>query len=137
MPTLRVEREIDLEVTDCCNCGTYFAMPRRLYNARRQDGRTFYCPNGHPMVFSQSEVDRLKGELAKAARNLELSETRRRQANERADAIERSRSAIKGQVTKIKNRIANGVCPCCNRSFANLHRHMCTKHPDYTGEPVE
>lgn len=27
-------------------------------------------------------------------------------------------------------RIHNGVCPCCNRSFVNLQRHMKTKHPE-------
>jgi hypothetical protein len=23
------------------------------------------------------------------------------------------------------------VCPCCNRSFQNLRRHMATKHPEF------
>jgi hypothetical protein len=32
-------------------------------------------------------------------------------------------------------RIGNGVCPCCNRSFTNLRRHMTTKHPEYPKEP--
>jgi hypothetical protein len=27
--------------------------------------------------------------------------------------------------------VANGVCPCCNRTFQNLARHMAGKHPDY------
>jgi hypothetical protein len=26
------------------------------------------------------------------------------------------------------------VCPCCQRSFQNLSRHMKTKHPEYPGE---
>lgn len=49
---------------------------------------------------------------------------------ERRD-MERSRNAYKGQVTKVKNRVSKGVCPCCNRYFKNLHRHMENKHPDY------
>lgn len=131
MPTLRVEKQLDLEVTDCCNCGTYFAAPRRLLDARRQDGRTFYCPNGHPMVFSVTEVDRLKGELAKAAHKLETAESIAAQERRNREYAERSRSALKGQVTKIKNRIAKGVCPCCNRTFVDLGRHMMTQHPDF------
>jgi hypothetical protein len=40
-------------------------------------------------------------------------------------------------VTKLKQRVANGVCPCCHRSFVNLHRHMAGQHPDYTKEQSE
>ena len=38
---------------------------------------------------------------------------------------------MKGQVTRIKKRVANGVCPCCNRTFKDLAAHMSTQHPDY------
>lgn len=41
---------------------------------------------------------------------------------------------VKGEVTKLKKRIANGVCPCCKRSFCNLAAHMKTQHPEYTKE---
>lgn len=51
------------------------------------------------------------------------------------EAAERRVSAAKGQVTKLKNRTAAGVCPCCTRSFENLKRHMATKHPAFTDEP--
>lgn len=43
----------------------------------------------------------------------------------------------KGVVTRTRNRIANGVCPCCDRSFTNLQRHMASKHPDYAHAPAE
>lgn len=33
---------------------------------------------------------------------------------------------------------ACGVCPCCNRSFTNVRRHMTSQHPDYTiPEPAD
>lgn len=41
------------------------------------------------------------------------------------------RRAQKGQNTRLKNRIAAGVCPCCNRSFQNVARHMAGQHPDF------
>jgi DNA repair exonuclease SbcCD ATPase subunit len=44
---------------------------------------------------------------------------------------EKSLIAQKGVTTRIKNRASNGVCPCCNRTFQNLARHMHTKHPDF------
>jgi hypothetical protein len=44
--------------------------------------------------------------------------------------------AFKGRVTRLKNRAAAGVCPCCNRTFAQLARHMATKHKGFTAEEV-
>lgn len=38
------------------------------------------------------------------------------------------RGKLKAQTTRVKN----GVCPCCNRSFQNLKRHMNTKHPNWS-----
>tara|TARA_Y100000310_G_scaffold338946_1_gene430083 strand:- start:1163 stop:1354 length:192 start_codon:yes stop_codon:yes gene_type:complete len=52
------------------------------------------------------------------------------------DAAEKTASTYKGQVTKLKNRAKAGVCPCCNRTFQNLSRHMETKHPDF-GEVIQ
>ena len=48
-------------------------------------------------------------------------------------AAERSAAAYKGHLTRVKRRVGNGVCPCCNRTFKNLADHMTTKHPDYAG----
>ena len=44
------------------------------------------------------------------------------------------RHAAKGQISKLKKRASAGVCPCCNRSFQNLRRHMGNKHPEFVGE---
>ena len=46
----------------------------------------------------------------------------------------RSRAALKGQVTKIKRRVGKGICPCCRRNFANLRDHMEDEHPDWSEE---
>jgi hypothetical protein len=39
----------------------------------------------------------------------------------------------------MRKRIQSGVCPCCNRTFENLGRHMKSKHPafDYEPEPLK
>jgi DNA repair exonuclease SbcCD ATPase subunit len=44
---------------------------------------------------------------------------------------ERRLSAQKAQTTKARKRAAAALCPCCNRSFVQLRRHMETKHPGY------
>ena len=53
-----------------------------------------------------------------------------RQAGEAKHATRRM-AAAKGELTKMKKRVGNGVCPCCNRQFVNLQRHMATQHPGY------
>jgi hypothetical protein len=53
-------------------------------------------------------------------------------------AAERSAAAVRGHITRLKNRIAKGVCPECHQAFPSLARHMETKHPAYReAEPTE
>ena len=37
----------------------------------------------------------------------------------------------------LQYRVGHGVCPCCNRTFGDLYRHMSTKHPGYAAEAAE
>jgi hypothetical protein len=116
----------------CCNCGVCFGMPIDMQKRRIEDKALFYCPNGHGQRYTgESEAEKLKRELeaAKKAHAAELEWQRSRR-----EAAERSAAAARGQVTKIRNRVGNGVCPCCNRTFQNLQRHMHTKHPDFKRE---
>lgn len=46
-------------------------------------------------------------------------------------AADRAAAADWAQLTKTRKRIANGVCPCCHRTFQNLARHMAGQHPAY------
>lgn len=122
---------IKAEVTDieCCECGLRFSVPTAWERNRREKHDNFWCPNGHSLSFpSESRAEKAERELAaaKAQHKTELEWERHRR-----EAAERSAAAHKGKVTGIKNRIGNGVCPCCKRSFQNLKRHMCTKHPDF------
>ena len=44
-------------------------------------------------------------------------------------------SAALAQVSKahkrMRERVMNGVCPCCNRTFQNLREHMKSEHADF------
>lgn len=113
----------------CPNCGVTIVMPEHLYNTRRNDHKIFFCPNGHQASFQgKTKTER---ELEEAQRQLEWARADAKRAKESRDAAQRQASAARGQVTKIKNRVGNGVCPCCNRTFQNLLRHMHTKHPEF------
>src|SRR5262245_38750575 len=124
-----ITRSIVLVDEDCIACDVVFAMPERLMRELRQTGATFYCPRGHSMVYDDNENDRLR-------KQVERLQAQRVHADDQRKAAERALMAQKGQNTKLRNRIANGVCPCCHRSFVNLRRHMTAKHPDFTENPT-
>jgi hypothetical protein len=124
--------KVTLTTMDCDNCGGVFALNEGFRAKRKRDGGSWRCPYcGHSWVYSEWDTDRLKRELAaeRVRKDRALSdanEQRRRAAH--AEAVARGHKAAK---TRIKNRIKNGVCPCCTRTFQNLAAHMSSKHPDY------
>lgn len=114
----------------CINCAIHWLMPKYLDDRRRKDKESFYCPNGHPQAYIESEAERLRRERDRLTQRLaEKDDTIR--------DLEASRRAALGQVTKLKKRVGNGVCPCCTRTFTNLSRHMATCHPDFKAEAAE
>jgi len=112
-----------VNIVDCATCGAPIALTQARETTLRSSREPFCCPQGHHNTFRPSETDRLKAELVK--------EKQRREMAEREVVMERKRaeSAIKKHEREQK-RVRNGVCPCCNRSFVNLQRHMTTKHPE-------
>jgi hypothetical protein len=120
-----------LEQEDCGKCGGVFALNARfLREQRERGGRGWNCP------YCQAgwHIPKDGTELEKARRELEAERARKQAALERANAAEAAEQKLSKSVRALKKRIANGVCPCCTRSFVNLQRHMTTKHPDYTKE---
>lgn len=111
-------------VVETCWCGLGHAIPQSLAEAARKTGQGVYCPLGHEWIVGESEVDRLTKKAARLTARLD-------QERQRAATLEASRNALKGEITKAKKRASAGVCPCCNRSFVQLARHMKTKHPDF------
>ena len=115
-------------VETCYKCGIAYGMPQYFHKQVREDtSKTFYCPNGHGQVYMTSETTRLR-------RQLDAERDENNGLRYRIDHANRSRAALKGQVTKIKRRVGKGICPCCRRNFANLKRHMEGQHPDWNKE---
>jgi len=121
-----------LVLIECANCHMNFGVTEAFQKARRDDHKGFTCPNGHSNYYSghseeeklRLERDRLKQQLAQ--RDDEITNQRRRKEH-----AQRSAQTYKGHLTRVKKRVAHGVCPCCNRTFANVARHMATQHKDY------
>lgn len=124
---------------DCPNCGLVFAVHESYLDRRRNDARLFYCPNGHTMSYAKSEADKLREQLAATQGRLTRAEGTLTHVRDQHAAAERALRAQKGANTRLRKRVSNGVCPCCNRTFADLGRHMAGQHPDFVttsdGEP--
>lgn len=118
--TFRVTEE--MYVIDCGNCHVLFAIPNEMDERLRESHETFYCPNGHSRVYAG------KTAAQRATERAQRAEEQLRATRELLEHEERRRAAAQGQVTKLKNRVKNGVCPECNRHFVNVERHMTTQH---------
>lgn len=109
----------------CCKCGIAFAMTADFQRRRVNDHASFYCPAGHGNAYTgPNEAQKLRDDLA---RTTELLESARAHAQAEKSRRRHSEKAHK----RMRVRVMNGVCPCCNRTFQNLLNHMRTEHPDY------
>jgi len=122
-----ITRTIEIVTDECCRCGIVFGYPKNWWERKRQTGDGFYCPNGCSLVFRNPENVRLKQEAERLKRDLSA-------AREAVNLARESARRIEAKLTRLKKRTANGVCPCCSRTFQNLHRHMKSKHPDFIQE---
>jgi hypothetical protein len=134
---LNEQATVTLSRVCCGECGVTFAVPEKFLSERRYDQKTFYCPNGHPRAFCRSERQELEQRIARKTAELDQMKADRDRQRELREAEERSHAATRGQVTKLKKRAAAGVCPCCNRTFQELARHMANKHPDFNAPKAE
>lgn len=112
-------------------CGVVYGVEADADRIRHERGGGWFCTNGHSLIYIKTKVQQLEEQLESQKRLTQYAENRATSANARATSIERSRRAIRGVLTRTAKRVAAGVCPCCNRSFGNLSRHMTGQHPDY------
>jgi hypothetical protein len=119
-----IDRTTTFVVEDCCNCFIPFAMTQAFQERRRKDKAWFYCPNGHAQQYTGKSDDQLL----------------RDQKQQTASALEEARiqaakvKQLEQEAARLRKRTQGGTCPCCNRSFVQLARHMKTKHPEHSAE---
>ena len=127
-----------LTVLQCCVCGMPLALDKTWVGYAQRIGgykQQFWCPycgkqQGWGESQHEKEVKRLTEQRDLMAARARHEESQRKYAEAEAEHFRKSRDAMKGVVAKIKKRVGRGVCPCCSRHFANLQRHMATKHPE-------
>lgn len=117
---------VTVQMTDmtCGECGIQFAVPESWRAEKQRTGNGWFCPNGHSRVYSESDE--------KKARNA-LEEERKRHVSTlaRLNEAEAAERKAKAEIKRMKSRASAGVCPCCNRTFQQLLRHMKIKHPNH------
>jgi hypothetical protein len=119
-----------LETTQCW-CGIALAVPSNLLREAHHTGKSIYCPLGHCFGWKVTEADRQRKRAEQAEARAARLEQRRQAERDLREHTERQLSAQKGATTRARKRAAAALCPCCNRSFVQLQRHLETKHPEY------
>ena len=118
---------VSLEQKSCGRCGGVFALNAEFLKHARDHRGGYFCPYCQTWwSWSESEADRLRKQLEEKSRELTIAKSDALR-NAHAAADER---AAKRKLEKKLRRVKAGVCPCCNRTFQNLARHMANKHPD-------
>jgi hypothetical protein len=129
MDEVILSKSVTLAYQECLTCAVAFAIPKTMVDQAATWGGFFCCPNGHSQGWekrnSKSENDKLRDEVAQLQSNVKYKQ-------EQIEAERKRTIAAKAEKTKLENRIKNGVCPCCQRSFINMRRHIATKHPEFT-----
>lgn len=132
-----ITESVQLEVIRCHSCGyAPFAIPTHMAQQRRKDGKNFFCPMGHTLAWGESENDKLRQERDRLKQQVAYKDDEIAHQKRYRESAERSARAMKGVATRLKNRAAAGLCPCCGRSFRQLSMHMKKKHPDFRGADV-
>jgi hypothetical protein len=121
-------------VTTTCWCGIHLAIPENLWTYA-QDSEpgsvSIHCPLGHSFVYNNNRLSKEREARENAERRLGWAREDAAHERQRHETTRRQLAAQKGATTKARKRHAAGLCPCCNRTFQQLARHMATKHPDY------
>lgn len=130
---------VQLYVFDCGECGLPMGVPDEWLAERRKDGGSIHCPAGHKMSYHRTDLDRAQDKAKEAEKRAAWAESRADRLRMERDAEQRSARAYRGHVTRLRDRIANGVCPVqsCRRNFANVKAHVESQHPDWAHDHPE
>lgn len=115
-----------MEIHHCPTCQMPYAATDDYFRRKSERGESWYCPEGHSAVFTKSHAAKMQ----ELEQELDRQRARTRHAQDQYEGAQASARAYKGHATRVKNRIKNGVCPFCHRSFANVRTHMASQHED-------
>lgn len=131
--TAQINVAVTLTEINCGECGGTYALNERYRSQKADKGGGWHCPycQCNWGYFGETTVQKLQKQLEEEQRRLEWARENAQSEREARERTERRLIARKGVNTRLRNRIKNGVCPCCTRTFMNLQRHIKTQHPDF------
>lgn len=133
--------KVNLAVFECPspNCGVVYGIPVEFRDSLYANGGSYYCPNGHKLSWSEDEAQRQRKRAERAERAAKNAEEAARYQRQRAEREERSARAYRGHLTRMRNRVAAGVCPvpgCKRTGLVQTMKHLASKHPDWLADHV-
>lgn len=120
---------VEFTVINCAECKGVFALMDQHIKRLRDSKETFYCPSGHANVYRESTEEKLRKELAAKESQIWQAKRAKELAEADAELAKKREELAAGETRRLMTRITSGICPCCNRFFQNVARHMQTKHP--------
>lgn len=127
-----IEMGLTFRVVESGCCNTTFAMTQRQYDEVWKEGRHFHCPRcGQRRIPKDVENLKLKREIEWLQNQRQSAEDDAAFERRERQHVQHQLAATKGHQTRLKKRIAAGVCPCCHRTFQDLARHMHGQHPEF------
>lgn len=126
-----------LEQCQCCHCGVFFGIEAGHYKCLVRDKTSFFCPNGHKQSFTENEADRLRRERDRLQQQVAERDDEITKLAEQSQRADKAVKVATARIRKLQKRAQGGVCPCCNRTFSNMTRHMKTEHPDQDPNVVD
>ena len=127
MATIEFTHEYELVTCGAEGCDQTFGMHRRFYDLTHRTGQTWYCPKGHPRAWRGRTTEQ----------KLKDAEAEKVHLHDQLRAAVAEAEKRRQQLLRDRQRYAAGVCPCCNRSFPGLARHIASKHPDYDAREID
>ena len=137
--TLNLTFTGELVITSCW-CGISLAIPKQMYRWAQEDQKNaVHCPLGHTFVYGKNEADLARERADRLASQLRAARAQTTATRDQLLAERRSNAAYRGHLTRLRNRIANGVCPVkdCHRHFDNVQAHIASQHPEWAAEHPE
>lgn len=128
---------VELTQISCGCCGGVYALNERFRQEAFEKGKiaAWHCPYCQASWgYGESEAHKLKKQLVQERARHDQTSADLSQTRSDLQTTEACRRSEKGAKTKLKKRIAAGLCPCCRRPFENLLNHMKTEHPEYANE---
>ncbi len=124
---------VSFDTVTCCACGILFGIPTTFSKKLREGHVIFWCPAGHQQHFpSETEIEKLRRENEQLRKKKEWAEQEARVNKKEAETLKDKLSSARKETKRIKERVKNGICVCCRRTFSNLAHHMKTQHPEFT-----